>query len=368
MLKINSEQKLRTWKYKKILINFLNVEKMKTTIHQDTHEIVDALAELTPSIKKGKMTITAANTDIDVSEIVDFKYKEDAAGTNERVDFTVAASPTLGAEYKVTLMIKRALGEEIERVTASVIAATATAASVAQQLVDALNALQGTPVTAVLSTADVQITINTASGEVAGEADLVEVKVAKDGAASFATSEGVARVIPYGQGTTVKRFDDAAGVNFNGTADVSATYDEATFYLASESGTERRKITIWLKAGTSGINYMRTVLKSLGSVSGADDGDSLVPTDAASDATGDIYIGCPVVSAAGTAGAGIDLISGAPVGTVVKVLNTAGSTLKVTREGSETINGAADYVTIGANKAASLTKMSSLAWLAVLDT
>ena len=94
----------------------------------------------------------------------------------------------------------------------------------------------------------------------------------------------------------------------------------------------------------------------------------MVATDADANHKGDIYIGCPVVSAAGTAGAGIDLVAGAAVGTVLQVLNTAGATLKVTREGSETINGATDYVTLAANKCATLTKMSSLAWAAVTDS
>ena len=338
---------------------------MKTTIHQDTHQIVDAPATLTPSIKKGKLTITAALADIDVSEIVDFKYKEDATGTNERVDFTVA-TPVLGSEYKVTLFIKRGLGEEIQRVSASVIAATATDTAVATQLAAAVDALAGVAAVAV-STA-VRITLETATGEVAGEGDIVEAVVAKDGAASFATSAGAARVVPYGEGEQVKRFDDAAGVNFIGTAVATDTYDEATFILASESGTERRRVTVWLKAGTTDIAWARTVLKSLGSVSGSSDGSALVAIEADANHKGDIYIGCPVVATAGTAGAGIDLVAGAAVGTVVQVLNTAGATLKVTREGAETINGATDYVTIAANKCATLTKMSSLAWAAVTDS
>ncbi len=335
---------------------------MKTTIHQDTHQLVDAPGTLTPSVSNGKMTISAALTDIEISEIVDFKYKEDAAGTNERVDVTVAA-PTAGKTYKITLLIKRGLGTEIEKISASVVAATSVAASVAAQLVAAVNALAG--VSAVINSADVRITLETATGEVAGEGDIVATKVSEDGSdPGWTIAAGVARVVPFGQGTQVKRFDDAAGINFHGTAVATDTYDEATFILASESGTERRRITVWLKAGTTDIAWARSVLQSLGSFAGSADGSALVATDADANHKGDIYIGCPEVVATGTGGAGIDLVAGAPVGSRVRVLNLAGGAdLTVTREGSETINGAASLAT-GNGGAIELVKMTSLAWSA----
>jgi len=347
---------------------------MKTTIHQDTHFIVSALADIAPLGIQSDSTLDLISevSGISVDDIVDFKYQAAVSGTNERVDFTVAA-PTSGAEYKVSLLIKRALGEEIQRLSASVIAANAVAADVAQQLVDALNALQGTPVTAVRSTADVQITLATAAGEVAGEGDIVETKVAKDGAASFTASVGSARVIPYGQGTQVKRLDDAAGINFHGTAAAASSYNEATFFLKTDSGTERKKVTAWVKTGITGVAYIVAALQAMGGASAGKTGGNtsgltngkLVIANTNGGTSRDEFI--PAGTAAATCASGgaiaILLDDGAPVGTVTRVTNSTAHAMALTRVGSEKIDGA-NTKTIN-NTTLTFMKASSTDWVTI---
>ena len=209
---------------------------MKKTIHLDTYQVIADAAKLDSlQVKDGEVDFTSEISGVDADLIERVKYKASAAGTNERLDVTVGSS-TAGAEYKATLVIKRALGVELERVSASIIASSATASTTATELAAAINKLSG--VSAVANSADVRITLETATGEVAGEGDIVEVKVAKDGADSgFAQAAGVARVVPFGQYTQVQRLDDAKGVDFKGTAESGATYDEVTFYLKGRNKT-----------------------------------------------------------------------------------------------------------------------------------
>mgnify|MGYP003624265099 CR=1 FL=1 len=334
---------------------------MKKTIHLDTYQVLTTMSDLTPSVKSGELNITAEISGIAVEDVVKVKKREYAAGTNERVDFTVA-SPVKGTEYKVTMMIKRGLGEEIERISASIIAANTTANDVATQLRAALNALQGSPVTAAGSAAAVEITLATASGEVAGEGDIVETLVAADNAAGWSVSVGAARVVPYGTGTQVARIDASQKVNFFGTAVSTDNYDEVTFYLKGE-GTDRKQITMFLQDGATDSAWAISVLQSLGAAAGATgDIGPYLPTANDGAHKGDVYNGCTLISTAPGAGnADIDLLVGSDIGTTISIHNHHASNaldIDTATVGSK-INHDLNELVIPAKKAAIFTLVSS---------
>lgn len=338
---------------------------MKTTIHQDTHFIVSALADIAPLGIQSDSTLDLISEvgGISVDDIVDFKYQAAASGTNERVDVSVA-SPTAGKTYEITLLIKRGLGEELERYSASVVAATSVAASVATQLASAVDALSG--VSAVASTADVRITLETATGEVDGEGDIVATKVSEDGSdPGWTVAAGTPRVVPFGQGTQVKRLDDAAGINFHGTAAAASSYNEATFFLKTDSGTERKKVTAWVKTGITGVAYIVAALKAMGGATAGKSGGNLAIANTNGGTSRDEFIPAGTIAATCASGGAIAILldDGAPVGTVTRVANTTAHNMALTRVGSEQIDGG-NTKTIN-NTSVTLKKVSDTDWLSI---
>jgi|9_EtaG_2_1085328.scaffolds.fasta_scaffold02652_2 hypothetical protein len=344
---------------------------MKKTIHLDTYQVIADAAKLDSlQVKDGEVDFTSEISGVDADLIERVKYKASAAGTNERLDVTVGSS-TAGAEYKATLVIKRALGVELERVSASIIASSATATTTATELAAAINKLSG--VSAVANSADVRITLETATGEVAGEGDILEVKVAKDGADSgFAQAAGAARVVPFGQYTQVQRLDDAKGVDFKGTAESGAEYDEVTFYLKGE-GSDRKQITFWIKSGITHAAFTAQKLRSVGvSVGAAGDIFRLALTSEATGAsarTGNIYVGGKVfyVDTAAAADNFVKLPEEFPHGSEVAIFNNSGSNvLKIKASGSENINNAAT-LDVPVDSMAILKKIADDEWGAVIS-
>lgn len=335
---------------------------MKKTIHLDTYQVLTTMSDLTPSVKGGELNITAEISGIPVEDVVKVKKREYLLGVNPRKDFTVG-TPVVGTEYKVTMIIKRGLGEELERISASFTAKTTVAADVCTGLVAALNALQGSPVSAVAATAEVQTTLSTASGEVAGEGDFVEFLTSGDNAATgWVVSDHVARTVPYGTGTQVARIDASQKVNFFGTAVSTDNYDEITFYLKGE-GTDRKQITMFLQDGATDSAWAVSVLQSLGVAAGATgDIGPYLPTANDGAHKGDVYNGCTLIQTAPGAGnADIDLLVGSDIGTTISIHNHhASNALDIdTTTTDSKINHDLDQLVIPAKKAAIFTLVSS---------
>ena len=349
---------------------------MKQTIHLDTYQVIADAAKLDSlQVKDGEVDFTSEISGVDASLIERVKYKAAAAGANNRKDFTVA-TPVKGTEYAVVMHIKRGLGEEIERLTASFIAANTTANDVAQGLVDALNALQGSPVSAVRSTAEVQVTMATATGESPGEADFVEFKVINKTdnteMTAWTVTDHIARTVPYGTYLIVQRLDDSQKVDFKGTAESGATYDEVTFFLKGE-GTDRKRITFFVKKSITHEAFTVQKLRSVGvAVGAAGDTFRLALTSEASGGstrTGAIYVGGTVfyVDTNASANNFIRLPEEFPHGSEVVIFNNSGSNvLKIERSGSETINNATSE-DVPVNSMAILKKIADDEWGSVIS-